>query len=208
MVSLAMKAPEASAAIVVRSKRRASPWLLMRKPPLSMISAVVASLFSSNSRSSSSSSWISSSISWGSVAMSCVLRSSLADILIKQHPGDHIERLKNAFAAVRSRAEGGHLHFAVVEQKFHVFGRRNIGKVPFVVLQDVGNLSQIQLEGLQIVFQVREGLDVLRHFLVLRIGDKHDAIHATKNKLAGRVVNDLARDSIKLELCFEALDGH
>src|SRR5258706_1950663 len=152
----------------------------MRNPPLSMISAVVASLFSSSSRNSSSSSWISSSISWGNVAMSCVLRSSLTDVLIKQHPGDHVQRLKNAFTAVRGRTERGDLHFAVVEQKFHVFGRSNIGKIPLVILEHVGNFAQIQLEGLQIVFQVRKGLDVLRHFLVLRIGDEHHAIHTTQ----------------------------
>src|SRR2546423_3199773 len=104
-----------------------------------MISAVVASLFSNNSRNSSSRSWMSSSISWGRVAMSCVLRSGLANVFIEQHAGDHVEGLKNAFTPVRGRAERGHLHFPIVEQKFHVFGRGNIGQVTLVVLQDIGN---------------------------------------------------------------------
>src|ERR1035438_7840298 len=72
-----------------------------------MISAVVASLFSSNSRNSLPSRSTSSSIICGKVAMSCVLRSCLANELVQQHARDHVERLKHAFALVRRGAEGG-----------------------------------------------------------------------------------------------------
>src|SRR5258707_4579222 len=154
MVSLAMKAPEARAAIVVRSKRRASPWLAMRKPPLSIINAVVASLFSSKPFSSSSSNWMSSSISWGKVAMSCVLRSSLADILIEQHPGDHVERLKNAFAPMGGRAKRGHLHVAIVQQELHVFNGSDVRQIALVILQDIGNLSEVELKHFHVLFEV------------------------------------------------------
>src|ERR1039458_5800487 len=118
--------------MVVRSNCRSSPWLVMRKPPLSMISAVVASLLSSNSRSSPPSRSMSSSTSWGREAMSCVLRCSLADELVEQHTGDHVERLKHPFALVRGRAEGGDLDVPVVEQKLHVLQRGRIWQIALV----------------------------------------------------------------------------
>src|SRR2546426_1044758 len=46
------------------------------------------------------------------------------------------------------------------------------------------------------------------HFVVLRIGDEHDAINAAQDELAGGVVNELAGGSIELGLGFEAFDGH
>jgi len=39
---------------------------------------------------------------------------------------------------------------------------------------------------------VFEGLEILFHFVVLRIGDEHDAIHAAEHDLAGGVVDHLA----------------
>src|SRR5664279_4637247 len=107
--------------MVVRSNCRVSPWLVMRKPPLSIISAVVASVFSIRSCNSPPSRWISSSMSWGKEAMSCVLLSSLADELVQQHAGDHVERLKHPFALVRGPGEGGDLDVAVVQEELHVF---------------------------------------------------------------------------------------
>src|SRR5207244_12538181 len=109
----------------------------MRKPPLSMISAVVASLFSSNSRSTVSSCWTSSSMSWGSVAMSCVLRCGLADELIEQHAGDHVESFEHPFAHMGGRAEGRHLHFAVVQQKLTIIHRRGSRQIARVILPDI-----------------------------------------------------------------------
>jgi len=69
MVWLAMKAPEARAPSVVKSTSAASPWLVMRNPPLSISSAAVAEVWARNSRSESSRTRISSSISWGRVGM-------------------------------------------------------------------------------------------------------------------------------------------
>src|SRR5438093_4189788 len=106
----------------------------MRKPPLSMISAVVASLFSSNSRSTVSSCWTSSSMSWGSVAMSCVLRRGLGDELVEQHARNHVEGFEHPFTPVRGGGERGHLHVAVVEQKLHVIHRRSVWQIALVVL--------------------------------------------------------------------------
>src|SRR5882724_10126685 len=132
--------------MVVRSNWRESPRLLMRKPPLSMIRAVVASVFSSRSWSTSSSRWTSSSISWGRVAMSCVLRSSLADILIEQHARNHVERFKHPFTEMRGGTERRNLHLAVIEKEFHVVDGGDIGQVTLVVLQNVRNFVHIQLK--------------------------------------------------------------
>ena len=113
-----------------------------------------ASVCVSNSRNSSSNRWMSSSISWGSVAMiilgrghptSCVLRRSLADKFVQQHAGDHVQRLEDTFATMSAGRERRHLNLAVVEQKFHVFNRGDIRQVPLVVLQHVRNLLEIQL---------------------------------------------------------------
>src|SRR5689334_9254124 len=98
----------------------------MRNPPLSRISAVQASLFSSKSRKMLSSCRMSSSMSWGRVAMSCVLRCALADILVEQQARDHVERLEHAFTLVRDGFKGRDLHLAIVEEVIHVFDRRGV----------------------------------------------------------------------------------
>src|SRR6185503_12695364 len=134
----------------------------MRNPPLSRTRAVTASLFSRNSRKTESSSWMSSSMSWGRVAMSCVLRYARVDKLVQQHASDHVERLKDTFAFVSGSAEGRHLHFAIVQQELHVLGRRGVGQVALVVLDDVGNIFQIELQALQIVREVLQTFHILR----------------------------------------------
>src|ERR1035438_6041269 len=175
MVWLAMNAPEASAAMVVRSNWRASPQCVIKKPPLSMISAVVASLFSSRSLNTSSSSLTSSTSSWGRVAMSCVLRRALGDVLVEQHARDHVQRFKNAFAFVRGAGERGNLHFAIVQQKLHVFNRRDVRQITLVILQNIRNVREVHLQRAEVFFKVLKALNVLGHLFVLRIGDKHDA---------------------------------
>src|SRR5215208_3736850 len=123
--------------MVVRSNWRESPRLVMRKPPLSIMSAVVASLLSSSSSRASSSCWMSSSISWGRVGMSCVLRRPLADELIEQHASDHIEGFENALTEVSRGSERRDLHLAVIQQELHVFDGSDVGEIAFVVLKDV-----------------------------------------------------------------------
>src|SRR5208283_4887233 len=124
MVWLAMNAPEASAPMLVMSKSCASPCCVMRKPPLSMISVAIASVLAMNSRNTPSRWRMSSSISWGRVAMSGVLRNALVDEFVQQEARDHVQRLEHALAFVRRGAERRHLHFAVVQQVFHVFHGR------------------------------------------------------------------------------------
>src|ERR1039457_3678521 len=108
----------------------------MRKPPLSMTSAAVASVCRMNSRSASSIRCMSSSISWGRVALSRVLGGALVDEFLEQQTRDHIERFEHALALVRGGIERRHLHLAVVQQIFHVFDRRGVRQVALIVLQD------------------------------------------------------------------------
>src|SRR5262245_10743412 len=96
-----MNAPDASAPMVVRSYSSERLWCAMRKPPLSMISAAVASVWATNSRSVSSSRRTSSSMSWGRVAILCGLGNALVDVFLEQHPGDHVQALEHALALVR-----------------------------------------------------------------------------------------------------------
>ena len=80
------------------------------------------------------------------MAILCVLRSALVDELVQQQARDHVQRLEHAFALLRGRGERRHLHFAVVEKKFHVLGRRDVGQVALVVLQHVRDVIQVELE--------------------------------------------------------------
>ena len=75
-------------------------------------------------------------------------------------------------------------------------------------MQDVGNRIEIHLQRLQILLQILEGLHVLLHLLVLRVGDEDDAVHAAQHELARGVVNHLAGHGVELELRLEALDRH
>jgi hypothetical protein len=140
--------------------------------------------------------------------MSCVLRDALVDIFVEQHPRDHVQRLEHAFAFVCTAGKRRHLHVAVVEQEIHVFRRRGVGQITFVVLQNVGNLADVELQRFQIVREILKRLDVLRHFFILRIGNKNYSVHAAQHQLPRSVVNHLAGNRVKLEFRLEAFDGH
>src|SRR5689334_2541228 len=113
---------------------------------------------------------MSSSISWGKVPMSCVLRRSLADELVQQHAGDHVERLENALAFVGCRREGWYLDISVIEQKLHILQRSNVRQIALVVLEHVRDFCEVQLQRFEVLLEIGKALDILRHLLVLRIG--------------------------------------
>src|SRR5215469_6935136 len=136
--------------MVVRSKslsRSSLPRWVMRNPPLSMISAAEASVWSNNACKMTPNLWMSSSISCGKVAMSCVLRCVLADKFIEQQARNHIQRFEYALAFVRDGAEGRDLDVAIVEEKLHVFHRGDIRQIALVVLEHEGNVRQVHLQG-------------------------------------------------------------
>src|SRR3954462_4389976 len=139
----------------------------MRKPPLSRSKETLASLFSRSSCIARSNSAMSSSISSGSGAIS---RSSSVRVVyefIQQQSGNHIECLEDTLAFIRARREGRDLHFAIVQQEFHVFNGGGVRQVALVVLHYVGNVPQILVQAAQVFLKVREALHVLFHLLVL-----------------------------------------
>src|ERR1051326_7459360 len=138
--------------------------------------------------------------------MSCVLRSGVADELVQQQPGDHVQRLEDSFALVGAGGKGWNLNFPIVEQKFHIFYGSDVGEVALVVLEDVRDLGEIQFESFEVLFEIGEAFDIFAHLVVLRIGDKNNAINATENELASGVIDDLAGNRIELKLGFEAFD--
>ena len=73
-------------------------------------------------------------------------------------------------------------------------------------MQHVRDVRQVQVEGLQIVLEVHKALDVLLHLFVLRIRHENDSVHAAQHQLPCRVVDDLTRHGVKLELRFKAFD--
>src|SRR6188474_189824 len=141
-----------------------------------MISAVVDSVLVSNSLRVSSRHWISSSISWGRVDMSCVLRRSLADVFMQQHASDHVQGLENTLATVCCGGKGGHLHFAIVQEELHILHRGSVCQIPLVVLHDVRDIRQVELENPEVFLKVGKTLHVLGHLFVLRIGDEDNAV--------------------------------
>ena len=113
---------------------------------------------------------------------------------MKQKARDHVQRLEYAFGIGGGCLEGWHLDLPIVQHEIHVFHRRGIGNVPLVVLHHVRDVIQVQIQRLQVVFKVFEGLDIFLHFLVLRICHEHDAIDPAKHDLPGGVVDDLAQE--------------
>ena len=75
-------------------------------------------------------------------------------------------------------------------------------------MQHIRNFVEVELERSQIVREVLEAFHILRHFIVLGIGDEHDTVHAAQHQLPRGVVNDLAGHGVKLELRLEAPDRH
>ena len=92
--------------------------------------------------------------------------------------------------------------------EFHIFDGSNVRKVSLVILQDVRNVGEIEFQGFEIVLKVLEAFYVFGHFIVVRIGDENNPIDPAQDELAGGVVNDLARNGVKLKFCFETFDRH
>ncbi len=127
---------------------------------------------------------------------------------MEEHARDHIEGLEDAFAFRCGRLERRHLHFAIIENVLQILDRRDIRQVALVVLHHVWDVVEVEVERLQVFLQVAEGLDVLLHLVVLRIGHEDDAIDAAQHDLARRIVDHLAWHGEERELGLETLDRH
>src|SRR5688572_30656674 len=105
----------------------------MRNPPLSSNKATLASLFSRSSCMARSTSVISSSISSGNGDISGSFSVRLVHVFVQQQTSNHVQGLEHALAFVGAGRKGRHLHLAIVQEKFHVFHRRGIREIAFVV---------------------------------------------------------------------------
>src|SRR5258706_4072043 len=101
----------------------------MRNPPLSMMSATLASDFTRSSCRARPSSWTSSSMSWGSEGILGGFTIAVVDEFVEQDARDHVERLEDTLAFVGARREGRHFHLPIVEQEIHVFGRSHVRQI-------------------------------------------------------------------------------
>src|SRR3954453_2887092 len=121
----------------------------MRKPPLSMMIAALPSHLTSRSCKADSSSWTSSSISWGSVAISRGLPVALVDEFVQEQPGYHVQRLEHSLALVGGTRERWHLRLAVIKQKIHILHWSCVREIAFVKLQHIGNVRQVEIQALE-----------------------------------------------------------
>src|SRR5262245_12201666 len=137
MPCVAAKEAAERAANVVVSISCCSPVSVMRKPPLSMTIASEASVFIRSSCRDSESSCTSSSMSCGSVAILSGFTLALVNELVQQHARDHVQRLEDPFAFVRASGERWHFNLLIIEEEIHVFHRRDVRQIAFVVLQHV-----------------------------------------------------------------------
>src|SRR3954452_18298547 len=124
-------------------------------------------------RGSATSKYLTPSSSAGVARRSCRTRGVVtlaASLELRQHQlGDRLEGVENADAGRGDRLVLRHV--GRIEQLLELVHRGGVGHVPFVVLDDIGNLVEVVTLFLQVVAQVLERLDVRFHALDLRVGD-------------------------------------
>src|SRR5688572_33326706 len=118
----------------------------MRNPPLSRSRATLASLFCRRSCIARSTSVMSSSISSGSGDISRSFSVGVVYKLVQEQSGNHVQGLKDPLTLMGAGGERRHLHFAIVEQEFHVLHRRRVWKIALVVLHNVRNVAQVLVQ--------------------------------------------------------------
>ena len=79
-----------------------------------------------------------------------------------------------------------------------------VGRSRLLTWSTYGTLSIDDAVLAQVFLEVANGLDVGVHSRLLGVRDEHDAVHALQDQLAGRVVEDLARNGVEMEARAEA----
>jgi hypothetical protein len=93
-----------------------------------------------------------------------------------------------------------------VQAVFELLEREDVGEVALVVLEDDGELVEMNAYLRQVRAQIDHALDIGVLHGPLGVGDEDDAVHTLQDELAGGVVEDLARDGIELDAGLEASD--
>src|ERR1051325_5825950 len=120
-----------------------------------------------------------------------------------QHlPGNFLKRVEHA-APLKCHSFNHRLILPLqfFGQRFH---RKHIRQIALVELKNIRNLIEVVSVFLEIRHQIVERLDVGVHTLFLRIGDKHDAVYAAQNQLAAGVIENLARNGVKVDTSLES----
>jgi negative regulator of sigma E activity len=73
-------------------------------------------------------------------------------------------------------------------------------------LKDERDFLNVDVILSKILSQIFQTLNVLLFLNFKRISHEYDAIHTFENQFAGRIVHDLARDGIKLDLYAQSLN--
>ncbi|OIQ83748.1 3-hydroxyadipyl-CoA dehydrogenase [mine drainage metagenome] len=97
-------------------------------------------------------------------------------------PGDGQERVQHPRAPVRHGFEIGHV--AEVQAAVHDAHCHGVGQIPLVVLENEGDLLDVQPVGIQVVVEVRQRVHVLLHLGFAGIRHEHHAVGAADIDLA------------------------
>jgi len=93
-----------------------------------------------------------------------------------------------------------------VEVGIEFVDREGVFEVPFVVLEDHGQIFDFETQFDEIVDQALEALDIRLTHGSLGIGDKDQAVHTLQNEFSCGVVENLSGDGVELESRLESTD--
>jgi len=94
----------------------------------------------------------------------------------------------------------------VVERLLQFLHGHHVGQVPFVELDDKGDGVKVVSLFRQVLAQVVETLYVSLHPLDLAVGHEDATVHTLEDQFPGGVVENLARNGVKVEPGFEPSD--
>src|ERR1051325_391508 len=117
---------------------------------------------------------------------------------------DPLQRLLDADAGRRHRLVVRRVQ--LVDLRVDLRDRQRVRQVAFVVLHDQRDLFDADALTLEVVLEVLQRLHVRVEREVLAVGDEHDSVGAFEHELARRVVVDLARHGVELQLRAHAAD--
>jgi hypothetical protein len=118
--------------------------------------------------------------------------------------GDLAERLEDADAADGHGLDPGRP--ARIEEVVERLDRDEVVEVPLVVLEDEGDLHQVDVVLKAVAPEAVEALEVGVEERDLGVGDEDDAVHAAQDALARGLVEHLAGDGHQLEVDLELAD--
>ena len=116
-----------------------------------------------------------------------------------------LESLEDSLAEDRARLVA--LVLAIgIEAVLELLEREDVGQVPLVVLEDQGQVLELDPDLREVGAEIDHALDVGVLHGALRVAHEDDAVHPLQDQLARGVVEDLSRDGVELDPRLEAPD--